>query len=354
MNILLMGYYGYRNVGDDLFVKQLINYFTEKKQVKNIFIICEENYYQTDSHKVSFFLSSKLSKIKKLLLILKSDCLIWGGGTLNINGKPDNLLRMQNIVKMTGKRFCFLGVGLEAIESGQAGTSAKIFQNANLLYLRDNNSYELARQELKPVNTYCLGGDLAFLDVNLYEPFVKKENKSKQIKNISFSGKFWWGDGRAEFYAKQLMPLIKEFNSVIHLLPAHGGEERNDNKFHKLMLQYLPKENCQIHSWNKPEDFVEILSQMDFHFGNRLHSIIIADILGVPNIGIDNYVSKNSKIKNYIDKTNMLSLNRMFDFMEPIDIDNIKKIFQEYQRPIEFILNESKTAFEGIEFLFKK
>lgn len=354
MNILLMGYYGYRNVGDDLFVEQLIKYLTEKKQVKNIFVLCEENYYQSDSQKVSFFSNRKLSKIQKILLILKSDCLIWGGGTLDINSKPDNLLRMQKLVKITGKRFCFLGVGLEAIKSRQAETNAKIFKNANLLYLRDNRSYEVACQELKPINACCLGGDLAFLNVNLYEPFFKKENKSKQIKNISFSGKFWWGDGRAEFYAKQLMPLVEKFNSVIHLLPAHLGEERNDNRFHKLLIQYLPEENCKLHSWNKPEDFVEILSRMDFHFGNRLHSIIIADILGIPNIGVDNYVSKDSKIKNYIDKTDMLPLNRMFNFMEPIDIEVIEKVFQEYQRPIEFILNESKTAKEGVELLFQK
>ncbi len=34
MNIMLIGYYGYHNIGDDLFVKQLTNYLANKQEVK--------------------------------------------------------------------------------------------------------------------------------------------------------------------------------------------------------------------------------------------------------------------------------------------------------------------------------
>ncbi|MEM9276853.1 MAG: polysaccharide pyruvyl transferase family protein, partial [Cyanobacteria bacterium P01_F01_bin.143] len=225
-----------------------------------------------------------------------------------------------------------------------------VFKNADLLYLRDKQSYELALQKLKQVRACCLGGDLAFLDLNYYEKFIK-EKKSSEIKNISFSGKFWWGEGRGEFYGQQLMQFVDKYNSVIHLLPAHVGEDRNDNKFHHLLKKYLPESNYKLHSWEKPVEFVEILSQMDFHFGNRLHSIILADILGVPNVGIS---GANTKIQHYIDKSELLSELRLLSFMEPMEVDKIEKIFREYQRPNEFILNESKTAKAGVELIFHK
>src|SRR3712207_6863944 len=52
------------------------------------------------------------------------------------------------------------------------------------------------------------------------------------------------------------------------------------------LFPYTTLFRSKIYSWKHPEEFIEILSQMDFHIGNRLHSLILADILGVPNIGI--------------------------------------------------------------------
>lgn len=346
-----MGYYGYGNIGDDLFVKQLTNYFHKKEKVKNIFLICKDTYYEGLSEKTSLFNSLRLTKIPTISLLLKSDCIVWGGGSLKLESKPmRNLLRLQAFCKLTRKRFCFLGIGLEGLKAGKEKGVTKVFEDADLLYVRDNHSYKLAHEELKSTKYCCLGGDLAFLDLTLYEDFLNKKKNSNALNNISFSGKFWWGEGRAEFYAQQLMQLIEKYNSVIHLLPAHVGDEKNDNRFHELLKKYLPMENCKLHSWNKPEDFLEILNQMDFHFGDRLHSVILADILGVPNIGIGNYPDK---ISNYIEKTGMLAVERLATFMEPLALERIEKIFQQYKRPDEFILNESRTSKESLEKFFQ-
>ena len=328
MNIMLIGYYGYHNIGDDLFVKQLTNYLASQQKVKKIFILGEENYYKFDSQKVFYFASNQLSKIKRALILLKSDYIAWGGGSLNLDGEPDNLLKLQKLSKLMSKRFGFLGVGLESglKENNSKSKKANIFEKSDFLYLRDNYSYQTALEQLKLKQSPSLGGDLAFLDLTIYEKFFKPLNQSNNITNISFSGKKWWGGGRAEFYAKQLMPLIEKYNTIIHLLPAQvvlpGKEEdqRNDNRFHELLKKHLPSTNCQIHSWKEPEDFLEIMSSMNFHIGNRLHSIILADILGIPNIGIG---SHKSKIFNYINKTNTLSKERVVDFMEPISMEKI-------------------------------
>ncbi|MUG91290.1 polysaccharide pyruvyl transferase family protein [Scytonema sp. UIC 10036] len=352
MNIILMGYYGFKNVGDDLCIQELIKYFSGKEVITKIFVFCEDNSYETMNSKVVFCNTRKLSTIQKASILFQSDYLIWSGSTYNLKENSGKLLMAQKFAKMTGKRFSYIGVGLESFKSEELETKAKFLKNADVLYLRDKNSYELAVSKLKSVKSY-LGGYLAFLNVDGYDKFIRSDCSS-QLKNISFTGNFWWGEGRAEFYSQQLLPLIEKFNSVIHLLPAQLCVERNDNKFHKLLKNYLPDENCKLHSWNQPQDFVEILSQMDFHFGNRLHSIILADLLGIPNVGIDEYISKNSKIKNYIDKTEMLPLQRMLNFMEPIHICAIEQIFHEYQRPSKFILNESKTAKESVDLVLQE
>ncbi len=350
MKILLMGYYGYNNVGDDIFVQQLTKYWESQPGIEKVFVLCQDSYYRNSGEKIEFFSNNKLTKIHKLWLMLKSDYIVWGGGTLNFSSKPKNLVMMQTFAKLTGKRFCFLGVGLESIKPGTEKNIAQIFENADFLYVRDNNSYILVTEKIKYSKSLHLGGDLAFLDLDLYEKYLKAKPSSDNLNHISFSGKFWWGEGRAEFYAQQLIPLIEKFNSVIHLLPAHQGDERNDNRFHELLQKYLPEDHCQIHSWDHSEGFFEILSKMDFHFGNRLHSVIMADILGVPNIGIGDYPSK---VSNYIEKTEILPKERIAAFMEPLSLERIEHIYREYQRPEKFIVNESKTSQEGLEKLLQ-
>ncbi|MDH6060532.1 polysaccharide pyruvyl transferase family protein [Chrysosporum bergii ANA360D] len=349
MKILMMGYYGCHNIGDDIFVYQLTKFWQSKQVIDKVFVLCQDDYYQSTSEKIEFF-SNQLTKLQKLWLMLRSDYIIWGGGTLNFSSRPKNLIRMQNFAKFMGKSFVFLGVGLETVKPETEKNLAKIFENADFLYVRDNQSDKFVQQTLKYTKPFHLGGDLAFLDLSMYDKYLTNPSKSNNIDHISFSGKFWWGEGRAKFYAQQLTPLIEKFNSVIHLLPAHQGQERSDNKFHELLKKYLPEDNCQIHSWDQPENFVEILSQMDFHLGNRLHSVIIADILGVPNIGIGDYPSK---ISNYIEKTEILPQSRIAAFMEPISLERIEHIYHQYQRPDQFILKESKTSREGLEKLLQ-
>jgi len=341
MNVLLLGYYGHRNIGDDLFVRHLIHFLSHKS--KKIFLICDDTYYKRDylsNTNIEFYHSQEISKFQRLALILKSNYIAWGGGTLAIDQKPGNLILIKRVSQLFGKKFGFLGIGLEGANDSTSTSVKSLYDSSNFLYLRDTQSYEFAVNNFKSPKICCSGGDLAFLDLSFYSDFTKLD-KNPTIQKLSFSGKHWWGDSRAKFYAQPLLELIEKYNTQIHLLPGNVDSQTNDNKFHEKMLSFLPQENCTIHSWNQPEDFLSILSQMDFHIGNRLHSIILADILGVPNIGIN---AKPAKIRNYIQKTATLIDERTTDFMEEITLERIEKVFQNYKQPLAFIENESKTA----------
>ena len=340
MNILLMGYYGKSNIGDDLFVRQLVSYFSRQPDVKRVRVLCDEDYYDVETVAVDFIPLSAQSKLKTLLAIWQSDVIFWGGGTLNLGENPDRLLKIQKLARLLGKQFGFLGIGLENANMDSNPKALALFGDADFLYLRDVPSYNLASQILDLKSPCCLGGDLALLNLNLYQDMVSASLPSQQFANISFSGKYWWGQGRAEFYASQFMPLIEKYGSVIHFLPAHVGKIRNDNTFHQRVQAYLPEEHSKIHQRQRPEEFLEVLSGMDFHIGNRLHSIIAADILGKPNIGI----GKTGKITNYVEKSGMLAAERVVEFMEPIALERIEDIAQRYKQPVAFMEAESLAS----------
>lgn len=349
MKILMIGYYGYQNLGDDLFVQQLSSYFIQQDYIKKIWIICQENYYPKTYPQLTFIQSENLSSLQRLFLILQADALIWGGGTLNLDSEPKSLSRQQRLCRFLGKTFAFLGVGLEAINSPSASPKiSRFFQNADFLYVRDQNSYHLIQQQLNPAATHLyLGGDLACLNLQMYQPFQKNNfSDDLGLKNLSFTGKYWWGEERAKFYAEQLMPIIEKYHTIIHLIPAQMKPGNDDNQFHQKLQRFLPENHCKIYTWKTPSDYFKLLMEMDFQISNRLHSLIAADLVGVPNLGIG---ATHSKIDNYIKKTQTLTEERVVDFMEPISLERVQTIWKTYQQPQNFLLQESQTAQEGLQ-----
>jgi polysaccharide pyruvyl transferase WcaK-like protein len=343
MKVLLFGYYGYKNIGDDLFVKNLITQLaTADRQVS---VLCEDDYYKADhgdNPNVRFYKVGKLSKLKRLWLIWRHDYIVWGGGTLNISDKPVYLLTMQKAARLLRKQFGFVGIGLDGLSlDADANSSQLLFDRSDFLYLRDRESYKFAQAHLTAPKIICEGGDLAFLNQDFYQPFLKSD-RSSAIKHLSFCGKHWWGDGRAEFYVKPLLELIEKYGTHIHLLPGNIGAQTNDNKFHEKMQKFLPAGSSTIYHWESPEEFLSVLTQMDFHIGNRLHSIILADLLGVPSIGIN---AEPPKILAYLQKTNhLVKLRSVQQFLDEITIAQIEQVFQQYARPSEFIQHEATTA----------
>jgi polysaccharide pyruvyl transferase WcaK-like protein len=355
MRILLIGYYGKYNFGDDLFVRQLCTVLSAQPSIKAITVLCDTDYYDAPSGKVSYLPLKQVNKLKRIQLIAQHDAVVWGGGTLAINEPPTTILRMQAIAKLWRKPFVFLGVGLEGIGESCRQQGIQVFKNAQTLYVRDQYSYKFAHEILgaasspSPSGTHlCLGGDLAFLDLSLYQGFMgapKNRTVGTAIQHLSMTGIFWWGDSRAEFYAQQIGALVEKYGTHIHLLPAQQSEELNDNEFHRRLMKYLPSGCTTLYEWTQVEEYINVLSQMDMHLGNRLHSIIMAEILGVPSMGIG---AANGKIANFLDKSQVLSQERLYDFMQPIPLARFEQVYWEYQHPQAFIQAESLAARQGI------
>jgi len=349
MKALLLGYYGYRNIGDDLFVKSLVDYFTLNKIGASF--ICNENYYNSyfeEIANIDFYNDSEVSKLKRLMLVAESDYIAWGGGTLQLDSKPTNLINLRRISSLFRRKFGFLGVGLEGSRINAEKSTKRLFENSDFIYLRDKASYEAIQNNMDFAGKAFLGGDLAFLSLGQYSEFLNKKQRDS-IQNVSFSGKHWWGEGRAEFYSKPLIKLIEKYNCTVHMLPCCLGDGSNDNEFHERLAIFLPQKNYKIYTWDKPESFLKVMSEMDFHVGNRLHSIILADILGIPNIGIN---GDPPKIRAYIEKTSLLVKERTTEFMDEIALERIEKIFSLYERPDAFIAQEASTALNVLKEIF--
>lgn len=340
MIISLIGYYGFKNIGDDLMLSNLISFFLAKKKIKRIFVFVRDNYYQINNEKVKIIPLSKLSRLKKTFAILRSNFVIWGGGTCLYEGSNNrglyDLYKVQKITNMFGKKFIFFGIGVGFLENREIiHISKKILDHSRFIYFRDVNSSKRA-QQITNVDNSCVGGDLAFLsDISINNP----KNKCNSIKRISFSGVFDQSDITAKFYAQELNKISEHFNAEIHFLPSHLGE-KNDNEFHKRIIENNLKASFTMHLWNSVDEYVKILQRMDFHIGMRLHSIVLADLVGIPNIGI----VYSPKVKYYIQKSTSEPEKRIFDLREKIELGNIEFVYRNYEYQSEFIQTERESV----------
>lgn len=344
MQVNLLGYYGYHNIGDDLMLENLLNFLLETNKFSRINVFCRYNYYPT-REKVRYIPLSCSSRYQKALQLLKNRYTFWGGGTCLYESRNNSgifeLARLQKLVMLAGNRFGFLGIGIGDLHSDKYISTAKNLLNKSFItYFRDKNSCQLAKDML-PNNNYCLGGDIVFLsDIS---PVAGKELK---YQNISFSGHYTYNTpSQVDKYSKFLSKIINEFECKIHFLPAHTGISYNDNEFHKEIIKNLPAEKCQLHNWETPQDYIEVLKEMDFHLGIRLHSLVLADLLGIANCGI----SYSPKISAYLDKSNQLSKLRNINIDNKDIIMIIKQVKKEYCYPVDFIKSERISAYKCLK-----
>ncbi len=304
MNILLIGYYGYRNLGDDLMLNGFSKFLESNTSIDKVTIPAKECYYKFQSTKISQVYLPKSYK-EWLRIIKANDLIIWGGGTcLYSNPGLNWLLIISCITFLLGKKLLFIGIGVDYPQSIFDKIKIKTILNiSNKIGVRDPKSLDncIFKYNLKENKIYSID-DLAYLSLNPKN--LSAHTFHNPPKKISFSGHYEFISKKTiNFYTSLLISLLNQNTELeLHFLPAHGGQFSDDNQ-HTLIYNKIPdnlKNRVILHRNLSPEEFVETLSFMDFHIGFRLHSIFLSKNLSIPFIAI-NYAPK---VESYVKSVN--------------------------------------------------
>lgn len=356
MKLTLIGYYGAQNIGDDLMLDGLIRYFEKSDSISKIYVFSGANYYVTHGTKTTFITPNKrLYRLRKLYATLMSRCVIWGGGTCLYEAADNtglsDISHWQQLAHSFRARFAFLGIGIGAVSTVEIKQKISCILNAaDYICFRENDSLVRAMEEFDCIQSSKLGGDLVFLQNR--ESAASGGRDVSQLKKISFSGVLGTDKRFVEKYVSLLLNCIEQSGSTIYFLPAHQGSH-NDNDFHRLIAKRLPAGSYVICEWGSPDDYLEMLSKMDFHIGMRLHSIILADLLGIPNLAI----SYSPKVESYIRKSDVLPELRLTNLDADVSHQRIAVILKSYWgekvKLKKFIEAENVLARTSVEQLEK-
>lgn len=356
MKVVLFGYYGHHNFGDEVMMQGTASMLAELSNVTRITVFTATTELPTSTNKKISYASigGKSGKARLALAIAAADRVIWGGGTCIY--EPENgdlgslkfLRTVSQFARLVGRPISFCGIGIGSLKSEEAKNIAKsILRNGGFHYFRDDTSATKALELGAEEASIRLGGDLFFLT-----NFEKPNRSTTRNSHITFSGLHEYAVNQTivDAYGKMLASWLSiDRDRQIVFLPMHQGTH-SDNAFHLAVADQLPRNRLTILDHHAQGDFLEAIETATIHIGMRLHSVVLADCVQTPNLAI-NY---SPKVQAYCEKSNAGAYKRVFSVGEIISNSDIARARIAYTQNVAFISHERSLALNSLHQIIGK
>lgn len=340
-SIVLAGYYGYSNAGDDLILISLLNGFVEYLPETRVTVLNRmpaSNYFAKYKCKRVNFIN-RYNLVAILSRLIRSNALIMGGGSLLQDESGCFTIYyyflLMFIAKGLGKKLIIFNQGIGPVKFKFNRIVLKnILLNTDLIIVRDKYSKALIEKITNKKRNVILGADPVFNCT-----ITQKNKNDRKTKNMGFSIRNW----KNSAIKKKIIGISKK-------LKSNGWQSYN------VPLHY-PDDILNIKGisdikWKNPCQIFKVFSNFDLFVGMRLHSLIIGALNNLPVIGI-NY---DPKIKSFCDFMDIQCLE-----ISEVNISSIEAgITEVYSKEIDYsgklqlLKKRLKTSWEELrEFLNK-
>lgn len=329
--ILIIGYYGFKNLGDELMLQHIISKLRELDPEVKITAYSNNpaetmRLYGIDA--VPFYYKGSLNQyIGHVKNILSSDVVIWGGGTFmqdyGVYGSSGigYYLKLMIMARLFGKKTLIIGAGAGPLTTLCGKHISRLFVSLSQeTVVRDADSFNLLRKIGCSGKRLIQGADLTFAS-NEIVPLTNKTGKNEEGKKhagvsfLSFYGHVYRDAGREEkfrieaaLFVEGLLQRGYEVDFFVLQEDIDGG----DNEFALDIKKRLGGRLNIVGFGLDGAKFFERLAKMDFVFGMRYHCMILSMLSGVPVFGL----SYNPKVESLFRETGIPErCIRVEDFM---------------------------------------
>lgn len=306
--ILLAGYYGFGNLGDEAILEMSIRQTLEITERKNITVLSGNKEATSKKYNVNtidryniFSIVNKLSK---------SDALVFGGGSLlqDITSKRSiyYYLFLIKLAKLMKNKVIMLSQGIGPIVNENSLNAVQgTLGLVDYITVRDKHSKEFLEKLGMDKNKIFLSTD-PVINLRAGENYISKHNGRKKV---CFSLRNWKNVDVDEKIIQLTEKLISH-NIECYFIPFYYSEDMElinevEKKIGNKAVYYKEKLTTN--------EAFDIIKNMDVLVGVRLHSLIFAAAANVPFVA----VSYDHKVDHFVNSVNMsVSCN-----IESIDVD---------------------------------
>lgn len=290
-DIAILGYYGYRNSGDDAILKYIIDQIRLKDEELSIIVFSNKPQETRSLYKVDSVHRFNLLKVPTVLS--KTRLFIAGGGTLIQDGTSSRslwyYLYMLYLAKKKGAHTTLLANGLGPLtKSKNRKAASKILNNMDAITLRDPNAYDelLSLNVTKPITKIAADPALALTgsDASMGMDILQTEKIPTDKKMIVLCLRKWKKVKNAE---KILATLADKIVTDFDATPVFIAMQHPiDVKFSRKVIRNMKQKGYILTKRYTVDETLSILSNAEMVIGMRLHSLIYATNLSVPMVGL--------------------------------------------------------------------
>ncbi len=321
-DVVISGYYGFQNNGDDTLLWSIINDLRGKKPDIDIVVLSKnpketERIYNVRAvHRENVF--------AVLGAVFKAKMLISGGGTLIQDGtSTKSLLYYLWIIRtalLFGKKVMLYANGIGPLTQKQnIARTKKILNKVDIITLRDKASYD----ELKNIGVTApyieLTADPVFrLEFDGETGDIGVDTK-KEYMLVSVRP---WKELSKDFapaLAKACDYASKRYGLQILFLPMH---KKTDEDITEKIRSLMETDSAVISADCDINRLLSVFSKMKLCIGMRLHTLIYSAVACVPLVGIV-YDPKVSGFLDYIGISNCCDAKTVNEEMLISEIDKV-------------------------------
>ncbi|MEL7655052.1 MAG: polysaccharide pyruvyl transferase CsaB [Bacillota bacterium] len=364
VRILISGYYGFNNIGDESILRAVVDNLRCKLSDIDITVLSQNPDSTAKKYGVH---SVNRKSVKDIIKAVKNcDLLISGGGSLlqDVTSKKSiiyYLMIMWMAFFFRKKVFIYSqGIGPILSKINRRLTSATL-KNVHGIVVRDQASKELLieiglrEEEIIVTADPVLRIKRAALEIG--REILEKEGFAKDSGRMTVGFAIREKKTESNFVDEiciSIRRLIDEYQAQIVLIPFHYSE---DMAVIEKIESRLGNEVCCIKHKYLTNEMLSIIGNMDVLVGVRLHSLIHAAIMDVPMIA----VSYDPKINSFMHSMDMKAMCSTYDFQNDFFIEEFEKtithadsIRQKVRSRIEGLIKKLDTNEELIQELMKQ
>ena len=357
-DVVLSGYYGFDNLGDDALLYTILRDLKERKPDIRALVLTNKpkqgrEICLTDTaYRFNPFALRSVFKNSKML--------IFGGGSLIQDATSAKslfyYLYILKLAKKYGNKVYVFANGLGPISSKNIKKAKKELMRADMITLRDNESAKLLK-EICPDTPFYLTADPAIgllgKDSEL-KRLAKEFSLPQGVPLIGVSVREWKDLGTD--FEEKLTEFLRRINNSFSFIPVFIPMKYETDV--KISERILKKLGFGIIIDRKTEvlEAVSLISGMDIILGMRLHTLVFAAGNAVPCVGIT-YDPKVTGFMHYIGQDRILSakdldIDKAFGYVSEImeNKDRIKVFLSEKAQKLRALAaKNSEIAIDLLE-----
>jgi len=328
MRVVLSGYYGFGNVGDESVLKAIIKGLRKIIPKVNITVLSATPKLTKEFNGVDSI--SRNNCLKIIIKLLKAKYFISGGGTLFQNVTSTRslyyYLGLILLAKLLFRKVIVMAQGFGPL-TGRINrlVTRFVLNRANLITLRDSNSYdELVKLGVKKSKIKITADPAIILD----KPGLEQGRKVLSLEAVRLNKPLLGIAVRSvplseeEGFYKTLSGavdwLVKNYNYAPVFVLFQCPEDMAETS---KIINYMQEKSNVIFRICQPNEMMSLIANFDLLIGMRLHSLIFAAMNHVPMLGL----SYDPKVKAFMNEIEQPDLEVSHD----LDLRSTKNTLEE-------------------------